>query len=128
MDHSLSKQKKLHFRAISPANNFHRLDQKIDYLYNLIVIFLLIIFTWRCRLAHKGVGGKHQLHVVIDFLLNKACLVKNVEVESSNELDQSTFCECCGASGQTGIVSTNYANTFVPIGVCVHPSHNKLVS
>ena len=55
----------IHKCTISRAGQLLGVDDKIDALDNQLVIFLLRTLTWRCRLAHKVVWGRHQLHVKI---------------------------------------------------------------
>ena len=112
--HHIFRFNEIHLRAKSPAGKSFGADDKIDALHNQLVIFLLSTLNWRCRLAYKVVWGRHQLRVEIDFWRNKALLVKNVQVRSTDEFDHSTSRECRKASVQTGIVPTDCGDTHVP--------------
>ena len=97
----------IHKCAMSSAGELLGVDDKIDAFDNHLVMFLLRTLTWRCRLAHKVVLGRHQLHVKIYVWRNKAFLVEHVQMRATDELDHGTSRECRGASIQTGIVLTD---------------------
>ena len=106
----------IHKCAMSRAGELLGVDNKIDALDNQLVMFLLRTLTWRCRLAHKVVWGRHQLHVKIYVWRNKALLVIHVKMRATDKLDHGTSRECRGASVQTGIVP-DCGDTHLPAGV-----------
>ena len=65
----------IHKCAMSRAGELLGVDDKIYALDHQLVIFLLRSLTWRCRLAHKVVWGRHQIHVEIYVWSNKAFFV-----------------------------------------------------
>ena len=92
--------------AMSRAGDQLGVDYELDAHDHQLVIVLLRTMTWRCRLAHKIVCGRHQLHVEIYVWRNKAFLVEHVQMLATDELDHGISRECRGASVQTGIVPT----------------------
>ena len=116
MPHNLQYEE-IHMCAMSRAGKPLGADDKIDALDNQLVIFLLSTLTWRCRLAHKVVWKRHQLHAEIYVWRNKAFLVEHVRVRPTYELDHGTFRECRPATVQTGIFPNDCGDTHVPGGV-----------
>ena len=67
---------KIHKCDISSAGELLGVNNENDALDNQLVIFLLRTLTCRCRIEHKVVWGRDQLHVEIYVRRNKVFLVK----------------------------------------------------
>ena len=76
--------------AKSRAGELCNVYNKIYALENQLVMFLLRIFTWHRRLAHKVVWRRRQLHVEIYVWRNNAFLVEHVQMKATDELDYGT--------------------------------------
>ena len=92
-------------------------DNEIDAMNNQLVISLLRILSWRCRLAHKVVWEGLKIYVDIKFRIYQTLFVEYVQVTSIDQLDHGTYRKCRDASVQNGIVPTDCGDTHVPAGV-----------
>ena len=99
---------------MSRAGELLNVDDTIYALDHKLVIFLMRSLTWRCRLAHKVVWKRHQLHVEIYIWRNKAFLIEHVQMKATDELDHGTSRKCRGTSVEIGIVSTDCGDNHVP--------------
>ena len=115
--HHILQNEQIHLRLVGRTGKLLGANNEINALDNQLVIFLLSICSWSCRLAHKVVRWRNQLYVEIDILKNKALLVENVQLRATGELDQGTSRECRGASVQPGIVPNDCGDIHVPAGV-----------